>query len=285
MPVRFGLVAGMLALGLALESLWPLRRATQSKPRRVLVNLSLAAVAFLLLRATFYAPVVRLSEAVAVRHAGLLGLLPLSNPWKIVVGVLMLDYTLYLWHRLNHGPAILWRFHNVHHADLDMDVSTASRFHFGELLLSSGFRAGQIVVFGVDPFTLVLFETMITVAAQFHHANVRLPLRLERALNLLFVTPRMHGIHHSLVRSETDSNFSTVFSFWDRLHRTNRLDVPQGEVVIGVPGYRDAGELSFRGCLLLPFRPLRPWRMADGFVPSRGRAGAPPSPRSEQLAA
>lgn len=156
---------------------------------------------------------------------------------------------------------------------------------FGELLLSSGFRTGQIVVFGVDPFTLVLFETMIAAAAQFHHANVRLPLRLERALNLLFVTPRMHGIHHSLVRSETDSNFPTVFSFWDRLHRTNRLDVPQGEVVIGVPGCRDAGELSFLGCLLLPFRPLRPWRLADGSVPSRVRAGASPSPRSEQLAA
>lgn len=285
MTPRLALAAGMLLAGLALETFWPLRRTTRSKPKRVAVNLALAVAATLILRATFYPPVMKLSGAVAFHRWGLFGLLHLSSVWRCVLGILALDYTLYLWHRLNHGPAFLWRFHNVHHADLDMDVSTASRFHFGELILSSGFRAGQIVALGIDPVTLVLFETLITSAAQFHHANVRLPIRLERALNLLFVTPRMHGIHHSLVQGETDSNYSTVFSFWDRLHGTNRLGVPQGDIVIGVPGYRDERELTFWGCVLLPFRRLRPWRMEDGSIPARAPIGARPTPRFEKLAA
>lgn len=285
MTPRLALAAGLLLAGLALESLWPLRRATRSKPKRVAVNLALAVTATLILRATFYPLVLSAATAVSARHWGLLGLMPLASRWRTALGILTLDYTLYLWHRLNHGPALLWRFHNVHHADLDMDVSTASRFHFGELILSSGFRAGQIVLLGIDPVTLILFETLITSAAQFHHANVRLPIRLERALNLLFVTPRMHGIHHSLVQGETDSNYSTIFSFWDRLHGTNRLGVPQGDIVIGVPGYRNEEELKFWGCVLLPFRQLRPWRMEDGSIPARAPAGARPGPRLEKLAA
>lgn len=285
MTPRFALAAGMLLAGLVLESLLPLRRATSSKSWRVAVNLALAALATLILRGAFYPPVMRLAELAARRRWGLLGFLPDSSPWRMAGGILILDYTLYLWHRLNHGPSFLWRFHNVHHADLDMDVSTASRFHFGELILSSGFRAGQIVALGIDPAALILFETLITSAAQFHHANVRLPIRLERALNLLFVTPRMHGIHHSLAPGETDSNYSTIFSFWDRLHATSRLDVPQGDIVIGVPGYRDERELTFPGCVLLPFHPLRAWRMADGSIPSRGPSGANPASRLESLAA
>ncbi|MDE2142672.1 MAG: sterol desaturase family protein [Elusimicrobia bacterium] len=285
MTPRLALAAGLLLAGLALESLWPLRRATRSKPKRVAVNLALAVTATLILRATFYPPVMKLAGVVALHRWGLFGRLSLPSPWRTALGLLTLDYTLYLWHRLNHGPAFLWRFHNVHHADLDMDVSTASRFHFGELILSSGFRAGQVALLGIDPVTLILFETLITSAAQFHHANVRLPIRLERALNLLFVTPRMHGIHHSLVQGETDSNYSTIFSIWDRLHGTNRLGVPQGDIVIGVPGYRDERELTFWGCVLLPFRQLRSWRMDDGSIPARSPAGASQSSRFETLVA
>jgi sterol desaturase/sphingolipid hydroxylase (fatty acid hydroxylase superfamily) len=269
MPLRYALLGGLLLLGLAFESLWPLRRSTHSKSRRVLINLSLAAVAALIMRASFYPFVMRAAVAAGQHRWGLMECLSLSGFWKTGVQILLLDYTLYLWHRLNHGPAILWRFHNVHHADLDMDVSTASRFHFGELVFSAGFRIGQIVILGIDPFTLVLFETLITSAAQFHHANIFLPIRLERLLNVLFVTPRMHGIHHSLVRGETDSNYSTIFSFWDRLHRTSRLDVPQRDIVIGVPAYRNERELTIWGCLILPFGPLRPWRLENGSAAKR----------------
>ena len=269
MPLRYALLGGLLGLGLLSETLWPLRRAHYAKPKRVLINLSLAALSALILRATVYPLVLIAATTAGERHWGLLGSLPLSGPAKTLLGIVALDYTLYFWHRLNHGPALFWRFHNVHHADLDMDVSTASRFHFGELFLSAGFRVGQIVVFGIDPFTLIAFEILITSAAQFHHANVRLPTRLERALNWLFVTPRMHGIHHSLVREETDSNYGTIFTIWDRLHRTCRLDVPQEEIVIGVPGYRDEAGLTLWNCLRLPFLRLRPWRLADGTVPNR----------------
>jgi sterol desaturase/sphingolipid hydroxylase (fatty acid hydroxylase superfamily) len=181
-----------------------------------------------------------------------------------------MDYTTWVWHRLNHQVPLLWRFHGVHHTDLDLDVMTSFRFHFGELTLSLGYRALQIAVIGVDPLILVVYEIVMDAATTFHHSNINLPLGLERGLNVVIVTPRMHGIHHSIVERETNANWSVVFSGWDRFHRTLRLDVPQDALVIGVPAYRSPGELTFGNLLVLPFRPQRAWwRFPDGQYPER----------------
>ena len=188
---------------------------------------------------------------------------------KLVVGILLLDYTLYAWHWMNHRIPLLWRFHSAHHVDLDLDVSTAARFHFGELVFSAGFHSLQVLLIGVDPAALALFELLVTAAALLHHANVRLPERFEQRLQWLVVTPRMHGIHHSIVREETDSNFSTILSCWDRLHRTLCLNIPQSEITIGIPSYRDPSELTLWGSLMVPFRRPRPWALSSGEVPRR----------------
>jgi sterol desaturase/sphingolipid hydroxylase (fatty acid hydroxylase superfamily) len=140
-----------------------------------------------------------------------------------------------------------------------MDVSTASRFHFGELILSVFFRAFQILIFGIDPIGLLIFETSITFFAFFHHSNFKLPLPFERALNKIIVTPRMHAIHHSQILKETDSNFSTILSFWDRPFKTLSLNIPQKDITIGVSSYREPKELLFSKLLILPFRKIRPW--------------------------
>ena len=123
-----------------------------------------------------------------------------------------MDLTFYYWHRLNHLRPLLWRFHNVHHVDPDMDVTTSFRFHLGEVLYSTLFRLLQVGLMGVSPLTYLLYEFIFNCATMFHHSNVRLPLAWERLLNRVFVTPRMHGVHHSALGPETNSNYSVIFS-------------------------------------------------------------------------
>jgi len=152
---------------------------------------------------------------------------------------------------------------------LDLDVSTAARFHFGEMVFSIGFLALAVVAFGIPPIMLLVFFLCLEVATLFHHSNWRLPIRLERILNSIVVTPRMHGIHHSIVQRETNSNWGTVFCWWDKLHRTLRRDIPQNEITIGVAAYRDEKELTFGQLLVLPFRKQREWRLPNGLEPDR----------------
>jgi sterol desaturase/sphingolipid hydroxylase (fatty acid hydroxylase superfamily) len=188
----------------------------------------------------------------------------------MALALVLLDYTLYIWHVLTHRVPWLWRFHLVHHADLDMDASTALRFHFGELLISVPWRAGQIFLIGVSPLSLVVWQSILFVMILFHHSNVRLPIGVERRLNLLIVTPRMHGIHHSFIREETDSNWSSGLTLWDRLHGTLRLNVPQEEITIGVPAYRTPRETSLLNLLKLPFTKQRSdWQLPGGERPAR----------------
>jgi sterol desaturase/sphingolipid hydroxylase (fatty acid hydroxylase superfamily) len=191
-----------------------------------------------------------------------------------------MDLSFYYWHMANHKMPFLWRFHNVHHVDPDLDVSTAFRFHFGEVAFSAVFRVIQIVLLGVTPFTFALYELVFGLQTLFHHSNVRLPLVFERWINKVFVTPRMHGVHHSDVRRENNSNYSVVFSWWDRVHRTLRLNIAQAGIVVGVPGYLDTANNAVRTVLSLPFQPQRDyWRTADGTVVERstGEAALPRS--------
>jgi len=191
-----------------------------------------------------------------------------------------MDLTFYYWHRLNHTRPLLWRFHNVHHADPDMDVTTAFRFHFGEVLYSTVFRLFQVSLIGVVPLTYVVYEVVFNGATLFHHSNLRLPVAWERRLNRVFVTPRMHGVHHSAVGPETNSNYSVIFSWWDRLNRSLKLNVGQRDIVIGVPGYLRPGDNRILPMLALPFTQQRPyWRWPSGKASLRVKpAGTPDRP-------
>src|ERR671930_628338 len=164
---------------------------------------------------------------------GLLHIVALPAAVRFGLAFLLMDLTFYYWHLANHRIPVLWRFHNVHHIDPDLDVSTALRFHPGEVLLSAGFRVLQVSLIGVPPLTYMIYEGVFQASTLFHHSNVRLPLRAERLLNLVLVTPRMHGIHHSVVEGETNSNYSTVFSWWDRLHRRVHRHIPHDAPLIG----------------------------------------------------
>ena len=160
--------------------------------------------------------------------------------------------------------------HLVHHVDLDLDASTALRFHLGEMVLSVPWRAAQVVLIGVSPLALSVWQTATLVEILFHHSNVELPMEVERLLSRLVVTPRIHGIHHSIIPEETCSNWSSGLTLWDRLHGTQRTDVPQEEITIGVPAYRSPKEVTLPEVLVMPFKEQRDsWRLPDDGRPSR----------------
>jgi sterol desaturase/sphingolipid hydroxylase (fatty acid hydroxylase superfamily) len=168
---------------------------------------------------------------------------------------------------LNHKISFLWRFHNVHHIDPDLDVSTAFRFHLGEVGLSAIIRVLQVTLIGMSVETYLVYELAFTANTIFHHSNVRLPIRVERWLNLILVTPRMHGIHHSQIEQETNSNYSVVLPWWDRLHRSLRLNVPQDRIKIGVPAYARPEDNTLWSVLLLPFRCQRDYWKSEEDQP------------------
>ncbi len=269
------LVLGGLFLILFICERWaPLRQARQGLARRLMVNLSISALAI-----GTAAALVEPASAIALdyisnRGFGLLSWIECPAAVRFVVGFVLLDLTFYYWHLANHKLSFLWRFHNVHHIDRDLDVSTAFRFHFGEVAMSAGFRIVQILLLGVSPVNFAIYELVFQANTLFHHSNVRLPFMAERWLNLILVTPRMHGIHHSEIRRENNSNFSVVFPWWDRLHRTLRLNVPQSQIVIGIPGYAAIADGRLGEALLMPFRRQRDyWRRADGKIAERNDTG------------
>ena len=210
----------------------------------------------------------------ADRQFGLLRTIPLPAWLQFALGLLLMDLTFYHWHRINHEIALLWRFHRAHHLDPDMDVTTSFRFHAGEMLFSAGFRAVQVVLLGVSLQMYFVYEGVFQIATLFHHSNLRVPIRVERVLNRVFVTPRMHGVHHSVVRDEGNSNYSVIFRFWDRLHRTMVLNVPQAAITVGVSGYFEEADNTFLNLLLLPFRRRRKTSAAS----EQARPGQRPGP-------
>jgi sterol desaturase/sphingolipid hydroxylase (fatty acid hydroxylase superfamily) len=274
------LVPGIFVLLLALESLRPLRRLKRARRPRYVVNGALTGLGFVV--GVLAVRPAALGAALWTQHhsIGLLHLAALPLWVKVAAGFLLMDLTFYYWHRLNHTRPLLWRFHNVHHADPDMDVTTSFRFHWGEVLYSTVFRLVQVSLIGVAPLTYLVYEVAFNGATMFHHSNLRLPVAWERRLNRVFVTPRMHGVHHSAVGPETNSNYSVIFSWWDLLNRSLTLNVVQREIVIGVPGYLRPGDNRILPMLALPFARQRPyWRWPSGKASLRSKPpGTPESP-------
>ena len=258
-PGWFGALAvlGAFATLRVLETVRPLRPPTQPRARRDGRNVALALIAGGALAAAQTPIIGPLARLVVRRRWGLLQRLALPSAVETFLAVVLLDYSQYLWHYLTHRRPMLWRFHEPHHVDLDLDTLTAIRFHFGELLLSVPFRAAQVLLIGVSPRALSIWQTVTTAQILFHHSNARLPASLESWLSWVIVTPRMHGIHHSIVDRERDSNWATIFSIFDRMHGTLRLDVPQESITIGVANRRDPRELTLGKVLAMPFRARR----------------------------
>jgi sterol desaturase/sphingolipid hydroxylase (fatty acid hydroxylase superfamily) len=266
-------VAGGFLLFLWVETLRPLRVERESKLRRIGRNLATAGFGFATAELLQIPILIPISRWTMSRGIGLLNQLEVAGWMRVAVTFVLLDYTLWFWHWVNHRVPFFWRFHAVHHVDRDLDASTGLRFHFGELGLSVGFRALQIMAIGADPLSVAIWQMLLFVSILFHHSNTRLPLALERVLVRFVVTPRMHGIHHSDYENETNTNWSSLLSVWDYLHGTIRLDVPQNSIVIGVAAFDDPKKVTLGKILAMPFRRWKEyWRRPDGSVAVRPHA-------------
>jgi sterol desaturase/sphingolipid hydroxylase (fatty acid hydroxylase superfamily) len=226
-------------------------------------------IAVFVLERIFPAVVLRENFKRLARNFGLGGLNAVAGPFIVVplsayasqwqlqifphylpLGLLILDCWIYFWHRINHVIPMLWRFHEVHHLDESLDVTSAFRFHFGEVIISAMVRAGLIFVLGIPLGTVVVFEILLGCAAMFHHSNLRLHPRVERFLSILIVTPSIHWVHHNALRADTDSNYASVLSIWDRIFRTRSRNERRLEMKLGVEGLSDTSILRL---ILRPF--------------------------------
>jgi sterol desaturase/sphingolipid hydroxylase (fatty acid hydroxylase superfamily) len=247
------LSAGTFAVLYFYERRQPLRRQIERKEISTARNLVIASAAG---AASFLIenPVAeKLTKFVENKRFGLLKVFRLPKIQETILAVVLLDYTLYLWHVLTHKVSFLWRFHRIHHADLDLTASTAVRFHFGEITISVLFRVGQILIIGVSPQNFQIWQTLLFISIFFHHSNVRLPKDFEEKLQKLIVTPRLHGIHHSIEETEMNSNWSSGLSFWDKLHKTFRSDVPQEQIKIGIKEFDKIEDVTLTKMFNEPF--------------------------------
>jgi sterol desaturase/sphingolipid hydroxylase (fatty acid hydroxylase superfamily) len=243
-----GLVAALLA-GLALEHWRPHERLRPAWR----TNLGLWAVDGVVMALACGACGWVVAAWAAERGMGLLAWLG-ASPWTgVAAGLLALDGVSYLWHRANHQIPQLWRFHRVHHADASFHVTTALRFHPGELLLALPVRLGAILALGVPPEGVLLFELVFGAANLLEHGNFDLPGRLDPIARRLFITPALHRAHHAADWRELDTNFGTVFSVWDRLAGTFRASEAGRRVVTGLPPASHLAATSLGESLLLPF--------------------------------
>lgn len=256
-PIRLGFFFGVLLLMALWESLAPRRVPRISKPFRWLNNLGLVSVDTILLRLLFPAAAVGMAAFAAADGWGLFNHYPLPLWVGVVLGVVALDLIIYLQHVMLHAIPVLWRFHRVHHADLDIDTTTGLRFHPVEIILSMLLKFAAIAALGPPVLAVLIFEVVLNAMSMFNHGNVRLPLWLDRWMRRVIVTPDMHRVHHSIEDDETNSNFGFNLSLWDRLFGTYRDQPRAGHegMTIGIRRYREPNDVTrLDGLLLLPLR-------------------------------
>ncbi len=252
--LRLGFFFGILAVIAGWERVMPRRPLTVNRTERWFNNFGIVVLDSLMVRILFPAAAVGVAMAAARQGWGLVPLLRMPPVAAILLSVFLLDMVIYLQHLMFHAVPLLWRLHMVHHADLDIDVSTGLRFHPVEILISMLIKMAVVAALGAPVMGVLLFEISLNGTAMFNHGNIRLPERVDRFLRLFVVTPDMHRVHHSVIIRETNSNFGFNFPWWDRLFGTYRPQPVAGHLgmTIGLSQYRDSRRLTLWRLLLLP---------------------------------
>ena len=254
--VRLSFFFGVFASMALWEIFAPRRALTVPKTQRWTANLGIVVLNTLMLRLLFPAAAVGMALFAQQHGWGVFNYFPTPDWLAVLASVVVLDCAIYLQHVMVHAVPALWRLHHVHHADLDYDVTTGARFHPFEIVLSMLIKFAVIGVLGPPLVAVVIFEVLLNATAMFNHANVRLPIGLDRVLRWFVVTPDMHRVHHSVEDDETNSNFGFSLPWWDRLFGTYRAQPRAGHdaMSIGIRGYRDPKQVDrLPGMLTLPF--------------------------------
>jgi sterol desaturase/sphingolipid hydroxylase (fatty acid hydroxylase superfamily) len=256
MLLRVGSYVLVFAALAAWEFLAPRRRLLLRRAARWPHNLGILLVDIAAVRLLVPSAAVGIAVLAEARGFGLMSWAALPLGLRAIAGFIALDLIIYAQHWLFHHVPLLWRLHRMHHADLDIDVTTGVRFHPLEILISLAIKIAAVALLGIPPVSVLIFEIALNATSMFNHTNVALPRWLEPLARLMVVTPQMHQVHHSIVRAETDSNFGFNLPWWDRLFGTYRAAPAAGEdgVVIGLDMFRDANEERLDRLLTQPFR-------------------------------
>ena len=257
--IRLSAFLGILCLMILWEYISPRRPLRYRRLQRWPINFALSIVGMLLVRFTVGGVAYVTALSAMDNQIGLLNQFLLPVWLSVFATILLLDLAIYGQHIASHRWQWLWRFHKVHHSDLDIDVTTGIRFHPIEIIISMGYKVLIIYIIGCHPAAVIAFEVILSATALFNHSNIFMPLKLERWLRLGLVTPDMHRVHHSSIQSETDSNFGFSISVWDRLFGTY-IDQPKlghDKMVIGLTQYRYSPDVRIKQLLLMPFKPSK----------------------------
>jgi sterol desaturase/sphingolipid hydroxylase (fatty acid hydroxylase superfamily) len=254
--IRLAAFCGVFVLMAAWEFLGPRRTQSIGRGWRWPNNVGVVVVDTLLVRTVFPTAAVGVALVAEAHGLGLFNVLPLPAWIDVVASVILLDLAIYFQHVLFHAVPVLWRLHRMHHADLDIDVTTGLRFHPLEILLSMVIKLAVVVALGAPAVAVLLFEVLLNATSMFNHSNVRIPEVFDVVLRWLVVTPDMHRVHHSILIRETNSNFGFNLPWWDRLFGTYRAQPAAGHeaMTIGIEQFRDPRELGLDRMLLQPFR-------------------------------
>ena len=248
------IAAAVLAALWIAEGIAPMFLGRAHRVAHAARHVALAAVNAGVLAIVFAGATLSVSEWAAQHEFGLLRFLPLPAWAHAALALILIDLWQYVWHRLNHRVPLLWRFHSVHHSDAEMDASSGLRFHTGEIALSGVARLAVLPAIGATIEHVALYELIVTPIVLFHHSNIRVPARLDRPLRLVIVTPWMHWVHHSRLQPETDSNYASGLSVWDRLFRTFRLRDDPRTIHLGLDGFDGPRSQTLTGMLASPAR-------------------------------
>jgi len=271
-PLRLIIFFATFAIMASWELINPCRELAVKKSRRWLNNISLIVLNSVLLRLIFPAAAVGVALYAEVNVIGVFNHLRIPTWLEVVLCVLILDFMIYWQHLVSHYIPLIWRFHRMHHVDLDFDLTTGARFHPIEIIASMLFKFLVVLLIGAPVLAVFIFEVMLNSFAMFNHSNISLPAKLERLVRFLFVTPDMHRIHHSTLMREHNSNYGFSLSIWDRLFHsyTDRPAQNQKVMAIGLSTIRDPGDcVQLPGMLILPF-----WKSEDTAVDDDNQAAS-----------
>ncbi|MFN4311340.1 MAG: sterol desaturase family protein [Ferrovibrio sp.] len=254
--IRLAAYLGILAALAGAEILAPRRPLRHARLHRWPANLGIAALNTLMLRLVAPGAAVGVAIWASEQGIGVFNLIAVPGWLAVLACILVLDLVIYGQHVAFHAFAPFWRLHRMHHADLDIDVTSGARFHPAEILLSLGIKLAAVLALGAPALSVLLFELLLNATSMFSHANLALSSQGDRMLRQVLVTPDMHRVHHSWHRDETDSNFGFCLSWWDRLFGTYRDQPRDGHqgMTIGLPAFRDPGDLRLDRMLLQPLR-------------------------------
>ncbi|MBT0654063.1 sterol desaturase family protein [Geomobilimonas luticola] len=254
--IRLSFFCGVFAVIALWELMAPRRKLTTDKGARWFANLAMVALDTAIVRLLFPTLPVGIALIAEQRDWGILNTMDIPLSAKVIAGVVMLDFVIYLQHVLFHNLPVLWRIHRMHHTDLDLDVTSGNRFHPLEIILSLGIKLGAVILTGAPALAVLAFEIILNATSMFNHGNIRIPQPVDRWLRQLLVTPDMHRVHHSIIPRETNSNYGFNLSWWDRLCGTYRDQPDEGHegMTIGLREFRDPRALTLHRLLIMPLK-------------------------------